>query len=69
MILLPTYFNHIQPLPLLESRETVLIDPVLDYDPFSGTVKADSGKQLIDFVEKNKLNVTRIIDTHVHAVC
>ncbi|GAB5588924.1 hypothetical protein Unana1_03824 [Umbelopsis nana] len=50
-----------------ESRETVLIDPVLDYDPFSGTVKADSAKQLIDFVEKNKLNVTRIIDTHVHA--
>ncbi|CAO3674062.1 unnamed protein product [Umbelopsis ramanniana] len=50
-----------------ESRETLLIDPVLDYDPFSGTVRADTAKQLMEFVQKNHLNVTKIIDTHVHA--
>lgn len=52
----------------VESRETILIDPVLDYDPFSGTVRADTAKQLMEFVQKNHLNVTKIIDTHVHAV-
>jgi hypothetical protein len=41
---------------------------VLDYDPFSGTVRADTAKQLMEFVQKNHLNVTKIIDTHVHAV-
>ncbi|KAG2172943.1 hypothetical protein INT44_004684 [Umbelopsis vinacea] len=51
-----------------DTRETLLIDPVLDYDPFSGTVKADTAKQLIEFVQKYHLNVTKIIDTHVHAV-
>ncbi|KAI8577000.1 hypothetical protein K450DRAFT_253893 [Umbelopsis ramanniana AG] len=50
-----------------DTRETILIDPVLDYDPFSGTVKADTAKQLIEFVQKYHLNVTKIIDTHVHA--
>ncbi|KAI9280948.1 metallo-beta-lactamase superfamily protein [Umbelopsis sp. AD052] len=50
-----------------DTRETLLIDPVLDYDPFSGTVKADTAKQLIEFVQKYHLNVTKIIDTHVHA--
>jgi hypothetical protein len=53
---------------LTESRETVLIDPVLDYDAFSGTVKPDTAKELIEYVKKNNLTVTRIIDTHVHAV-
>ncbi|CAO3670087.1 unnamed protein product [Umbelopsis vinacea] len=50
-----------------DSRETVLIDPVLDYDAFSGTVKPDTAKELIEYVKKNNLTVTRIIDTHVHA--
>lgn len=53
---------------LTDSRETVLIDPVLDYDAFSGTVKPDTAKELIEYVKKNNLTVTRIIDTHVHAV-
>ncbi|CAM0137874.1 hypothetical protein VKS41_001093 [Umbelopsis sp. WA50703] len=50
-----------------ETRETVIIDPVLDYDAFAGTVKADTAKELIAYIKANELNVTRIIDTHVHA--
>jgi glyoxylase-like metal-dependent hydrolase (beta-lactamase superfamily II) len=40
----------------------------LDYDAFAGTVKADTAKELIAYIKANELNVTRIIDTHVHAV-
>lgn len=55
-------------LHLIETRETVIIDPVLDYDAFAGTVKADTAKKIMAYVKKNELDVTRIIDTHVHAV-
>ncbi|KAJ2963608.1 hypothetical protein NQZ79_g1396 [Umbelopsis isabellina] len=50
-----------------ETRETVIIDPVLDYDAFAGTVRAETAKNIIAYVKKNELDVTRIIDTHVHA--
>jgi glyoxylase-like metal-dependent hydrolase (beta-lactamase superfamily II) len=53
---------------LLETKEAFIIDPVLNYDPFSSTVHPLMAKSLIQFVEKYQLNVTKIIDTHVHAV-
>ncbi|KAI7897761.1 beta-lactamase-like protein [Cokeromyces recurvatus] len=51
----------------LESKEAFIIDPVLNYDPFSCTVSPLLAKSLISFIEKYQLNVTKIIDTHVHA--
>ncbi|KAG0176284.1 hypothetical protein DFQ28_007711 [Apophysomyces sp. BC1034] len=51
----------------IETREAYIIDPVLDYDPFSDTVRPEMAKRILDFVKKHNLNVTKIIDTHVHA--
>ncbi|KAI8983469.1 beta-lactamase-like protein [Pilobolus umbonatus] len=51
----------------LETKEAFVIDPVLNYDPFSSTVHPLMAKRLIQFVEKYGLNVSKIIDTHVHA--
>ncbi|KAG2231464.1 hypothetical protein INT48_007537 [Thamnidium elegans] len=51
----------------LETKEAYIIDPVLDYDSFSSTVHPLTAKSLIQFTEKYELNVSKIIDTHVHA--
>ncbi|GAA5802431.1 hypothetical protein HPULCUR_007896 [Helicostylum pulchrum] len=51
----------------LETKEAYIIDPVLDYDPFSSTVHSLMAKRLIQFTEKYDLKVSKIIDTHVHA--
>ncbi|CAO3652956.1 unnamed protein product [Mucor hiemalis] len=51
----------------LETKEAFIIDPVLNYDPFSSTVHPLLAKSLIQFIEKYGLNVSKIIDTHVHA--
>lgn len=51
-----------------ETKEAYIIDPVLDYDPFSSTVHPSTAKRIIQFTEKYDLKVSKIIDTHVHAV-
>ncbi|KAI7847999.1 beta-lactamase-like protein [Circinella umbellata] len=51
----------------IETKEAYIIDPVLDYDPFSASVRPSMAKRILDFIEKHNLNVTKIIDTHVHA--
>ncbi|GAA5811775.1 hypothetical protein MFLAVUS_005218 [Mucor flavus] len=51
----------------LETKEAYIIDPVLDYDPFSSTVHPSTAKRIIQFTEKYDLKVSKIIDTHVHA--
>jgi glyoxylase-like metal-dependent hydrolase (beta-lactamase superfamily II) len=52
----------------IESKEAFIIDPVLNYDPFSSRVHPLHANALIQFVENHGLNVSKIIDTHVHAV-
>lgn len=49
------------------SRDAILIDPVLDYDPNSGTYKFESMNQYVEFANKEKLNVHFVIETHAHA--
>jgi glyoxylase-like metal-dependent hydrolase (beta-lactamase superfamily II) len=44
-----------------------VIDPVLDYDPKSGKTGLDTANRVIDFVQKNKLKVAWILETHAHA--
>ncbi|KAI7888121.1 beta-lactamase-like protein [Mucor mucedo] len=51
----------------LATKEAYIIDPVLNYDPFASTVQPLLAKQLMQHVEKYGLNVSKIIDTHVHA--
>lgn len=49
------------------TSEAVLIDPVLDYDPVSGTVKTDTADGLLSFINGNNFKVVRILETHAHA--
>jgi len=49
------------------SSKCAIIDAVLDYDPASGKVSYQSADKLIDYVQKRKLEVVWILDTHPHA--
>lgn len=50
-----------------ESRDAVVIDPVLDYDPQSGMVSHSFLNQTIDRCRQLDLKVVAILDTHFHA--
>lgn len=49
------------------TNDAVVIDPVLDYDPGSSTVKEDSIKAVAAFIDKETLKVHYILETHAHA--
>ncbi|GJE94967.1 Metallo-hydrolase/oxidoreductase [Phanerochaete sordida] len=49
------------------TSEAVILDPVLDYDPASGTISTKTADRLLAFVEEQGLKVTRILETHAHA--
>ena len=50
-----------------ESAHCAIIDSVLDYDAASATTSTEHADQIIDFIEKQKLTVAWILETHVHA--
>ena len=50
-----------------QSNAAAIVDSVLDYDPASGRTATDSADRIIDFVLKQGLDVTWILETHVHA--
>ncbi len=49
------------------SKDAVIIDPVLDYDPKSSKIKYDSAKELLNSVQELGLQVHYILETHAHA--
>lgn len=49
------------------TRDAVIIDPVLDYDPAPSKVWTESVDQLVSFVREEKLNVHYLLETHAHA--
>jgi glyoxylase-like metal-dependent hydrolase (beta-lactamase superfamily II) len=51
----------------LESKKCAIIDSVLDYDHFSGTVKTQSADQVIKYIQDNELDNQWILETHIHA--
>ena len=50
-----------------QSRQCVLIDPVLDYDPAAGRTAHRNADRLIAYVREHELSVQWILETHVHA--
>ena len=50
-----------------ETRDAVVIDPVLDYEPWSSRVTTESVDAVVAFVEANDLRVRYILETHAHA--
>lgn len=49
------------------SKDAVVIDPVLDYDPQGSVISHEQTNLLVDFVKKNDLKVHYILETHAHA--
>lgn len=49
------------------TRDAVIIDPVLDYDPGSGRITRTSVDEVIKFVNESKFKVHAILETHAHA--
>ena len=50
-----------------ETKQAVIIDPVLDYDPVSGRTSTMSVEKIAAYVEKTGLTVDWVLETHVHA--
>jgi glyoxylase-like metal-dependent hydrolase (beta-lactamase superfamily II) len=49
------------------TRDSIIIDPVLDYDPLRVLVYSRSQELIKDYIKINKLRVCLILDTHIHA--
>jgi glyoxylase-like metal-dependent hydrolase (beta-lactamase superfamily II) len=49
------------------SKDTVIIDPVLDFDPPSGKVDDHSIQKVLEYIQQNQLNIKAILETHAHA--
>ncbi len=49
------------------SRDSVIIDPVLDYDQASSSYWTESAEKVSQFVKGHELNVHYILETHAHA--
>lgn len=49
------------------SRDAVIVDPVLDFEPHSGQISTRSAERLAAFVAEHQLQVHFILETHVHA--
>jgi len=49
------------------TRDAVIIDPVLDFDPVSGKLTTASVQRVAALVEGSGLRVHWVIETHVHA--
>ena len=49
------------------SGQAAVIDPVLDFEPKSGTLTSGSSDRIIDFVRQHGWQVQWILETHAHA--
>lgn len=50
-----------------KTKDTVIIDPVLDFDPPSGTVTDKSITAVLEYIKAEGLTVKAILETHAHA--
>ena len=49
------------------TRDAVVIDPVLDYDPATGTTSTESFDHVAGYVERERLKLHFVLETHAHA--
>jgi glyoxylase-like metal-dependent hydrolase (beta-lactamase superfamily II) len=49
------------------TRDAVVIDPVLDYDPATGTTATESYDRIARYVERERLRLHFVLETHAHA--
>ncbi|TXD36120.1 MBL fold metallo-hydrolase [Lujinxingia vulgaris] len=50
-----------------ETRDAVLIDPVLDYEPHASAMWTESADRAVNFLKEQKLTLHYILETHAHA--
>lgn len=50
-----------------ETRDAVVVDSVLDYDPASSKIWTESVEEVIDFIRGKELKLHYILETHAHA--
>lgn len=50
-----------------QSKDAVIIDPVWDYDPAASRMSTESVDVVMDFINREKLQVHYILETHAHA--
>ena len=51
----------------LASRDAIVIDPVLDYDPVGSKVFTESADRVVDWLRARELRLYAILETHAHA--
>jgi glyoxylase-like metal-dependent hydrolase (beta-lactamase superfamily II) len=49
------------------SKDAVIIDPLLDYEPQGAKISRESLESLLKFVDEKSLNILFILETHAHA--
>jgi glyoxylase-like metal-dependent hydrolase (beta-lactamase superfamily II) len=49
------------------SRDAVVLDPVLDYDPDNGTTWTESYDRIASYLAREQLNLHYVLETHAHA--
>jgi glyoxylase-like metal-dependent hydrolase (beta-lactamase superfamily II) len=49
------------------TRDAVVIDPVLDYEPVGSYTYTESVDRVTDFVQREKLRLHYVLETHAHA--
>ncbi len=50
-----------------KTRDAIVIDPVMDYDPSASKTSEDSAKAVIEFLRSKELMLHFILETHAHA--
>lgn len=50
-----------------KSRDAILIDPVLDYEPGASAIWTESADHAIEFIKAQDLHLHYILETHAHA--
>lgn len=50
-----------------QTKDALVIDPVMDYDPSTSKTNEESAKKVIEFLRTNQLKLHYILETHAHA--
>ncbi len=50
-----------------QTRDAVVIDPVLDYEPAASRVYTESVDQVVEYLQQERLNLRYLLETHAHA--
>ncbi|MBK8264790.1 MAG: MBL fold metallo-hydrolase [Nannocystis sp.] len=50
-----------------QTRDALVIDPVLDYDPVNSVISTESVDRVADFLKRESLHLHAVLETHAHA--